>query len=203
LTLDKREIQMIDVYRLFGVMLKALRREDKYLLDRVYKERNRIPSLPEVGGIFNLDEKHIQYILYKSLLELDGYWFFIEDPYKEKDKRYCDLTVYKKGKNWDKSLWIEIKTTGWCYEGNYKNWISSDAEKLRTLQNKKAQKYLLVTSIEDGKQDKKEWEDWFNKKEFQKIRFDRNLFGSFLSSRFKYNGRIVEGYYAVCLLQVI
>ena len=154
---------MIDTHQIFVVMLETLRKEDKYLLRRVYGKRNKISSLPEIGGIFNLDEKHIQYILYKSLLELERYWFFIEDPYGKKDKRSCDLTVYTKRKNWEKSLWIEIKTTGWCHEGNYKNWIILDADKLGTLKHKKAQKYLLVTSIEDGEQDKKEWEDWFNK----------------------------------------
>jgi len=61
---------------------------------------------------------------------------------------------------------------------------------------------LLVTSIEDGKQDKIEWKRWFIEN-FAEISFTPNLFGSFLSSKFRDGKKTIEGYYTVCLLKVI
>ena len=85
--------------------------------------------------------------------------------------------------------------------GEYRKWTRADAEKLRTLSRKVARKYLLVTSIENGEQDGAEWGEWFEK-EFREVKFDPNLFGSFLFHKFKDGKTTIEGYYTVCLLQV-
>jgi flavodoxin len=71
---------------------------------------------------------------------------------------------------------------------------------LGNLSHRGAKKYLLVTSIEDGKQNKAEWEAWF--KGVQEVAFDPNLFGFFASQDFKEVRKVIEGYYAVCLLRV-
>lgn len=191
----------IDVPMCFKTILEALKVEGKILIDRtsVFEGVEKICRLKDVEGIFNLDEKHIQYIVYKALLGMGDYRVYMEDPYKEGGKKCCDITMYTH--DWREPVWIEIKTTGWCTPGEYRKWTRADAEKLRTLSRKGARKYLLVTSIENGEQDGAEWNEWFEK-EFQEVKFDPNLFGSFFSHKFKDGERTIEGYYTVCLLQV-
>jgi hypothetical protein len=171
---------------IFNTMINALKNEDRYLLK--YAD-------PEECGISNLDEKHIQYILYRSLLKLPGFNVYIEAPYG-KGNRKCDLFIYKNG---SKSIWIEIKTAGWCWEADYKKWVQADSKKMRGL--KQSQKYLLVTSVEKEKSEASEWADYF-KKELVGIRFAPELFGFF---RTKFMDRKIpqNGYYTICLLKVL
>jgi len=98
--------------------------------------------------------------------------------------------------------WIEIRANGWCTEGNYKSWVRSDAIKLKGLHKKGAMQYLLVTSMEDGKQEAKDWKEWFEG-ECPEVTFNPDLFGSFYSTKFREERKRFEGYYTVCLLQVI
>jgi len=183
--------QTLDVQMCFKTILKALKGEDKHIIERVsvFEVIDKIPKLKDVEGIFNLDEKHIQYILYKALLRTGDYQVYMEDSYEEGEEKFCDITVYTN--DWRESLWIEIKTTGWCTEGNYRRWVKADAEKLIALSRKGARKYLLVTSIEDGKQDGTEWNEWFEK-EFQEVKFDPNLFGSFFPANSKTERKLLK-----------
>jgi hypothetical protein len=91
-----------------------------------------------------------------ALLRMGNFPIYIEDPCGRGKGKYCDITIYTP--NWKKSLWIEIKATGWCNDGEYKRCVKSDARKLVNLSRRGAKKYLLVTSIEDEKQNKAEWE---------------------------------------------
>lgn len=189
----------IDIQMCFKAIFQVLKEESKFIISKTaaFTEGNEICSLKDVEGIFNLDEKHIQYIVYKALLEMGNYEVYMEDPYEKGDRRCCDITMYGQD---GKEIWIEIKTTGWCDPGEYRKWIKEDAEKLRTLPQKGARKYLLVTSIEDGKQNGVEWGRWF--RNFKGVKFDPNLFGSFFSHDFKYGNKTIKGYYTVCLLKV-
>ena len=194
---------VIDVPTCFKTIFNTLKAEDKILTVRtsLFEGVRKIYGLKDVEGIFNLDEKHIQYIVYKALLGMIGdYRVYMEDPYpyKERGKKCCDITIYTS--DWRGAVWIEIKTTGWCSPGKYKEWTRADAQKLRHSK-KGASKYLLVTSIEDGEQDGTEWNKWF--RNFKGVKFDANLFGSFFSHEFKDGNKTVKGYYTVCLLKVI
>ena len=192
--------QGIDVQECFKIIMKALRNADKQIKKTMspFETEANTPVLKKVEGIFNLDEKHIQYIVYKALIGMGKFPVYIEDPYGRGMSKYCDVTVYTP--DWEKSLWIEIKTTGWCTEGEYSRCVKSDARKLSTLTQKGAGRYLLVTSIEDGKQHKAEWEEWFEG--LKGIKFAPNLFDSFASQKFKEGEKVVDGHYAVCLFQV-
>jgi len=193
--------QSIDVQMCFQDIMKALRNADKRIKKTMsaFQEVEGTPTLKEVEGIFSLDEKHVQYIVYKALLEMGKFPVYIEDPYAKGMAKYCDVTVY--APDWRESLWIEIKATGWCEDEEYMRWVKSDTHKLGTLRQRGAKKYLLVTSIEDGKQDKTEWKDWFDKK-IREVEFAHNLFDFFVSKKFKDGKKIIEGYYVVCLLRV-
>ena len=98
------------VQEIFNTIFKALRDEDKYLIELSKRLHYKASDLGGVG-IADLDEKHIQYILFKALIAKGNFQVYIEDPYK-KGRGKCDLTLYDL--NEEKSLWIEIKTTGWC-----------------------------------------------------------------------------------------
>jgi hypothetical protein len=133
-----------------------------------------------------------------ALLRMGNFPIYIEDPCGRGKGKYCDITIYTP--NWKKSLWIEIKATGWCNDGEYKRCVKSDARKLVNLSRRGAKKYLLVTSIEDEKQNKAELEAWF--RGFQEMAFDPNLFGFLASQDFKEGRKVIEGYYPMCLLRV-
>ena len=148
-------------------------------------------------GINDLYEHHIQYILFKAFLQKGPLLVYVEDPYP-KGKGTCDLTLYDPKSK--KSIWIEIKVTGWCEDWQYKEWIKSDIEKLKKIPGRSNQKYFLVTSIEDKIPDADEWEKWF-KRSYRGVVFCPNLFDSF-KTKFSGGKAFVPGYFTVCLLKV-
>lgn len=172
---------------IFNSILKTLRDEDKYLLR--FAEKNEC-------GISNLDEKHVQYIVYKNLLKLPGIRVFMEDPYGKGNLK-CDLTIWSS--DYRRSIWVEIKTVGWCWDSDYKRWIQLDLKKIKRL--KKPQKYLLVTSVEDEKPEVPDWIDYF-KRGIPGIKFYSELFG-FIRTRFIDEKKPRHGYYTLCLLKVL
>ena len=181
---------MLTLQAVFGTIFNILKREDRYLL------KYTGPKEPNECGVSNLEEKHIQYILYRNLLKLGGFSVYMEDPYN-KGKRKCDLTIYPKNKNI--GIWIEIKTTGWCWDGAFKKWVISDLRKMKPLQQRR--KYLLVSSLEDKKPAKSEWNDYF-KREIRGVKFDPEFF-RFFRTKFIDDRISRDGYYTLCLLKVI
>jgi hypothetical protein len=110
--------QRLDVQMCFKIIIRALRNADKHIKKKhsAFGAGESIPKLKEIEGIFNLDEKHVQYIVYKALLGMGNFPVYIEDPYGRGMGKHCDITIYTP--NWKESLWIEIKATGWCIDGN-------------------------------------------------------------------------------------
>lgn len=181
----------------FGLILDALQKED-IILRKAFSKFQYDPSDETGKGINDLYEHHIQYILFKTFLEKGKYLVYMEDPYK-KGRGKCDLTLY--GSKPNKSLWIEIKVNGWCEDWQYRKWIESDVEKMKTLSGKEVLKYLLATSIEDEKPNvDDEWGRWF-KTNLPGVIFDPNLCGHF-KTLFSDGKEFRKGYYTVCLLRV-
>ena len=168
------------------------------ILKRLFSRFKYDPSDYTGKGINDLYEHQIQYLLFKSFLNKGPLLVYIEDPYK-KGRGKCDLTLYEPKGN--KSLWIEIKVTGWCEDWEYKKWIKGDIEKLRNMHEKESQKYLLATSIEDKKPNILEWKAWF-KSNFPKTTFNPTLIG-FFKTVFSDGKEFREGYYTVCFLKIL
>ncbi len=86
----------IDVQMCFKTIFQAVKEESKFIISRTaaFTRGNEVCSLKDVEGIVNLDEKHIQYIVYKALLEIRNYEVYMEDPYEKGDRRCCDITMY-------------------------------------------------------------------------------------------------------------
>lgn len=184
------------VKKYFPLMVDALKKENRFL-EKAFTKFKYDPSDFTGKGINDLYERHIQYILFKNLLHKGSLKVYIEDPYG-KGEGTCDLTLYDA--KWKRSLWIEIKVTGWCEDWQYRKWVKSDAQKLRKFHKRWSHKYLFVTSIEDERPNKTEWRKWF-KINLPELEFSPNLFGYF-STQFS-DGKIFrKGYYAVCLLKV-
>jgi hypothetical protein len=148
------------------------------------------------GGISELDEKHLQYIIFQNLLKAGDNKVYMEDPY---GKKKCDLTSYDK----NYSLWIEMKALGWDdsweRKGVDKRWINSDVKKLKELSRKKDHKYgyLLLTWIKSRKPNISVWKNWFDT-DLKGVRFNATLF-----SYFRTRGKGRNGYHVACLLEVI
>lgn len=187
----------IHVQKYFTITLNALKKENRSI-NRAFSKFKYDPSDYTGKGINDLYEHHIQYILFKNFLEKGHLKVYMEDPYGE-GKGVCDLTLYDR--DWRKSLWIEIKVTGWCEDWQYRKWVKSDAQKLRNFHKKGGHKYLFVTSIEDERPNKIGWENWF-KNNLPEVKFNTNLFGYF-STLFSDGKEFRKGYYTVCLLQVL
>lgn len=184
----------LDVQKYFNIILTALKKENRSL-KKAFSKFKYDPSDYTGKGINDLYEHHIQYILFKNFLEKGPLKVYMEDPY---ERGACDLTLYDR--NWRKSLWIEVKVTGWCEDWQYKKWVKSDAQKLGKFHKKGGRKYLFVTSIEDEKPNKTEWESWF-KNNLPEVKFNNNLFAYF-STLFSDGKEFRKGYCTVCLLQV-
>ena len=80
------------VKRYFDIIKKILSKEDKYL--RMMAEKLEYDPEDFCGGISELDEKHLQYIIFRNLLKMGDIEVYMEDPY---GKKRCDLTLYGKG----------------------------------------------------------------------------------------------------------
>jgi hypothetical protein len=101
------KIQPINVKLCFKKILDALKKEDKYLADNNSSIGGVVPNLKEIGGIYNINENHVQYIVYKALLAIGDYHVYMEDPYSKTNKQCCDITLYSR--DWKKSLWIGLR----------------------------------------------------------------------------------------------
>lgn len=186
------------IQRYFRIIFHALKDEDRVLKKAFSKFQDEYKPEDETGkGINDLYEHHIQYILFKAFLQRGPLLVYVEDPY-QKGKGRCDLTLYDPKSM--KSIWIEIKVTGWCEDWQYKKWIKSDIDKLKKIPGRNNQKYFLVTSIEDKIPDADEWEKWF-KRNYGRGGFCPNLFDSF-KTKFSNGKKFLDGYYTVCLLKV-
>lgn len=184
------------IQKYFGIITDSLKNENK-IIKKAFSRFKYDPSDYTGKGISDLYEHHIQYILFKNFLKKGPFFVYMEDRYG-RGKGHCDLTLY--GRNWERSIWIEIKVTGWCEDFRYRMWVKSDAQKLRKFHKKGAHKYLFVSSVEDERPNKAEWEKWF-KKYLKEVKFNPNLFGYFIT-QFSDGKEFKKGYYAVCLLEV-
>jgi hypothetical protein len=184
------------VKRYFDIVKKILSKEDKYL--RRMAEKLDYDPEDFYGGISELDEKHLQYIIFRNLLKMTDIKVYMEDPY---GKKKCDLTLYDR----NYSLWIEMKAVGWddSWERKEvnKRWINSDVKKLKGIKKKKNHKYgyLLLTWIMSRKPNMLIWKNWFNTN-LKGVRFNPSLFSHFRTSL---RDKDRNGYSIVCLLEVI
>jgi hypothetical protein len=189
----------VTVQRYFTLIINALKKEDK-ILKKAFSKFRYDPSDDTGQGITDLYEHHIQYVLFREFVEKGPLFVYMEDPYKKKRWK-CDLTLYYP--NVEKSIWIEIKVTGWCYDREYTKWIQRDIDKLSNIPDRGIMKYLLVTSVEEEKPIIKEWATWFKKmKDSPHFSFNPRLF-SYFKTQFSDGKTFRPGYYAVCLLQII
>ena len=189
-----------NVEKHFNIMVNALQKEDKDLREmakRVVYEAKHFFG----GGICFLEEKHLQYILFRSLLKSGDLEVYIEEPYR-KGKMKCDLTLYDPGS--ELSIWIEIKAAGrWesiPNKASYWRWINKDLKKLCKLNVKEGLKWLLLTWIESESPDESRWKASFEKN-LKGITFEPSLFRYF-QTVFSDGKRYCHGYYAISLLAV-
>jgi hypothetical protein len=189
------------VRQVFNSICNALRKEDQELTHLFLKFGYEDPTLLGGKGINALYEKSIQHILFKKLLGNGKLRVYTERKYEKKtfDKRKCDLFL----RSDNLSFWIEVKVVGYCSDGEYIRWIKPDIEKLHKLNSKGkgVHKYLLVTSADDKKPNKRQWREWLKKELSSKIRFDPKLFRSF-RTQISDEKQFIPGYYEVCLLKV-
>jgi hypothetical protein len=185
----------------FNAIFNALREEDRDLNDLFSRFGYEDPTLLAGKGVNALYEKAVQHILFKKLLENRKLKVYTERKYKKKtfENRKCDLFL-----QFDNlSFWIEVKVVGYCSDGEYIRWIRPDIEKLHKLNSKEkgVHKYLLVTSADDKKPNKREWREWLKEELLRKIRYDPKLF-RFFRTQISDGKQFISGYYEVCLLKV-
>lgn len=179
---------------IFIIAFEALRKEHVVLCEAQSKFYYN-PS-DEIGcGIADLEEKHIQYILYKAFLQYGQLMVSYEEPY---ENNKCDLVLYNNeiGEN----FWIEIKAHGYCTDGEYKKWTMLDVEKLKTLRKRGVHKYCFITAVDDTKPDDQEWKEWVEMN-LPEVAFNPCLF-NFFEIKFSDKKRFINGYYTICLFEV-
>jgi hypothetical protein len=196
------KILRASIQKHFNIMVDCLQKEDEEL--SLMSKRLKYQAKYFFGrGIHSLEEKHVQYLFYKSLLKLGDFQVYIEDDYPKKGKKKCDLTLYDlKSKM---SLWIEIKVAGhWENIRNktlYWRWINSDVIKLKGLNKEGAVKFLLITWIESSLPKKSTWRGQIQHN-LEGVRFVPSLFDYF-PTIFSDGKEFLTGYYAICLLEIL
>jgi hypothetical protein len=182
------------INEIFIIAVEALKKEHKALCEAQAKFHYK-PS-DEIGcGIADLEEKHIQYILYKAFLQYGQLMVSYEEPY---ENNKCDLMLYDD--DIEEKIWIEIKAHGYCTDGEYKKWTLLDIDKLKTLRKRGALKYCLITAIDDTKPDEHEWKEWVETN-LPEITFNSSLF-NFYEINFSDKKKFINGYYTICLFEV-
>ena len=182
------------VSEIFTIAVEALKKEHKELCEAQAKFHYK-PS-DEIGcGIADLEEKHIQYILYKAFLQYGQLMVSYEEPY---GNNKCDLVLYND--EIKENIWIEIKVHGYCTDGEYKKWTMIDIEKLKTLRQRGAHKYCLITALDNTRPDEHEWKEWVEKN-LPEVVFNTGLF-KFFEIKFSDKKRFIKGYYTICLLEI-
>ena len=81
-----QERELIDIRKCFKAIMKTLRQEDRYLRQRT--------SIFEKAGISDLDEKNLQFILYKVLLKTCQFPVYIEDKLSRPESKMRYYSVY-------------------------------------------------------------------------------------------------------------
>jgi hypothetical protein len=123
----------IDARKHFNIMVSTLQEEDKNLKE-IFGRFTHDADDYFGRGIFWLEEKHLQYLLFRSLLKFGDLQAYIEELY-DKSKMKCDLMLYDSVG--ETSIWIEIKSAGfWENIPNttaYWKWINADVKKLSRL----------------------------------------------------------------------
>lgn len=195
--------QMIDVQMCFDTIFETLRNEDKNLIklsSRLYNKNTEFKK----EGINSLYEKYLHYVIFKALLSLGDYLVYTEDDYPN-GKGKCDITLYN-ANDWDDTLWIEIKLVGykeeWLDSKVYREWIKRDVRKLLKLP--RANKFLLLTWVENEKPRKFKWKDALENA-LKRVKVDPLLFDSFKTIYYEKeeSKKYQKGYFAVCLLRVL
>lgn len=187
----------------FKIIFDALQKEDRDLR-KLSKRFDYDPKHYTGRGLYFLDEKHLQYVLFKNLLKRGNFQVYMEDCYKKKKGR-CDLTLYDPDPDSKREIWIEIKASRWWKNMErsitFKRWIDRDFRKLRSIHREGVEKYLLLLWIEDEKPNIRKWRIWF-KENFKKVKFHPSVLGHF-GTTFSDEENYRTGNYVVCLLKVV